>query len=77
MITSHHYYFCRAQVRWLSNCFEIYLRNTNNIADQHNAALDNVHDRMSALAITVSNLNEIVHTSGIVNIVMDDLEDED
>ena len=69
--------YIKLRLRWLSNCFEIYLRNTNNIADQHNAALDSVHDRMSALAITVSNLNEIVHTSGIVNIVMDDLEDED
>jgi len=69
--------YIKLRLRWLSDCFEIYLRNTNTIADQHNEALNSVHDRMSALAITASNLNEIVHTSGTINIIMNDLEDED
>ena len=69
--------YIKLRLRWLSNCFEIYLRNTNTIADQHNEALDTVHTRMCALAISASNLNEIVHTSGAINIIMNDLEDED
>ena len=69
--------YIKLRLRWLSNCFEIYLRNTNIIADQHNEALDTVHTRMCALAISASNLYEIVHTSGAININMNDLEDED
>ncbi|KAL7528072.1 LOW QUALITY PROTEIN: hypothetical protein ACHAXR_005209 [Thalassiosira sp. AJA248-18] len=42
--------YIKLRLRWLSNCFEIYLRNTNTIATQHADALDNVHSRMSALA---------------------------
>jgi len=69
--------YIKLRLRWLSNCFEIYLRNTDTIADQHNEALDSVHSRMTALAMTASNLHEIVHTSGTINIIMNDLEDED
>ena len=67
----------KLRLRWLSNGLEIYLRNTNTIADQHNEALDTVQTRMYALAISASNLYEIVHTSGAINISMNDLEVED
>ena len=39
--------------------------------------LSNVHTRMAALAISVTNLNELVHMSGEIILVMNDLEEED
>ena len=38
-------------------------------------ALNNVH--MVAPAISVTNLNELVHVTGRINLVMNDLEDGD
>ncbi|KAL7527743.1 hypothetical protein ACHAXR_002105, partial [Thalassiosira sp. AJA248-18] len=56
--------YIKLRLRWLSNCFEIYLRNTNTIATQHADALDNVHSRMTAFAMDTANMNEIIHVSG-------------
>ncbi|KAL7523951.1 hypothetical protein ACHAXR_001316 [Thalassiosira sp. AJA248-18] len=69
--------YIKLRLRWLSNCFEIYLRNTNTITAQHADALGNVHSRMVAFAMDAANMNEIIHVSGDINIIMDDLEDED
>ena len=69
--------YIKLRLRWLSNCFKIYLRNTDNIACQHVDALNDVHTRMAALAISVTNLNELVHMSNEINLVVNDLEDED
>ena len=40
-------------------------------------ALSDIHACMAALAISVINLNELVHVSGEISLVMNDLEDED
>lgn len=41
--------FIKQRLRWLSNCFEIYLRNTGTICDQHNEAFDAFIASMHAL----------------------------
>ena len=69
--------YTKLRLRWLSNCPEIYLRNTDNIACQHVDALDDVHTLMAALSISATNLNGLVHVSGKINLIMNDLEDED
>ena len=37
--------YIKLRMRWLSNCFEIYLRYTDNLAVQHGDALDDSHQR--------------------------------
>lgn len=69
--------YIKLRLRWLSNCFEIYLRNTETITAQHVAALDPVHRQMTEMALTASNMNEVVFEPGQLNMTMDDLEDED
>ena len=65
------------RLRWLSNYFEIYLRSTDNIVCQHVEALNDIHIRMAAIAISVKNFNELADVSDEINLVMNDLEDED
>jgi len=70
--------YIKIRLRWLSNCFEVYLRNTDTIMFQHMDALSDVHTRMAAMAINaVGGHDEAVFVQGNVNLVMDDLEDED
>ena len=69
--------YIKLRLRWLSNCFEIYLRNTDTIAVQHGDALDDAHSRMIALAISPNNLTNVVHISGDIDLTMNELEDED
>jgi hypothetical protein len=73
--------YIKLRLRWLSNCFEIYLRNTNTITAQHMVALDGVHKQMADMALaTLTDTNDAANTlavEGIINLEMDDLEDED
>ena len=48
--------YIKLRIRWLSDCFEIYLRNTSTICAQHNTALQGVNQQMMA-AIAVSQAN--------------------
>jgi len=47
--------YIKLRLRWLSNCFEIYLRNTDRITNQHNKLLHEVHQCMQERAISASN----------------------
>jgi hypothetical protein len=72
--------YIKLRLRWLSNCFEIYLRNTKKITEQHASALEEVHSQMVAVAAAVTGHNDIdnaIHVAGNVNMIMDELEDED
>lgn len=70
--------YIKLRLRWLSNCFEVYLRNTDTITAQHNEALSDVHQRMAALAVSTANANaDAVHVSGSIDPTMNDLEDDD
>ena len=41
-------YYIKLRLRWKSDCFEVYLRNTLTISIQHNAALESANDAMRA-----------------------------
>ena len=67
----------QASLRWLSNCFEVYLRNTDTITAQHKQALSDVHNNMAQMALAAAGMNVIESGNGTIDLQMDDLEDED
>lgn len=75
--------YIKLRLRWLSNCFEIYLRNTDVICDQHNSALSRVNEIMynrivHGIAISSDNLPDITNdTMTIVDASANELDDED
>ena len=68
--------YIKLRLRWLSDCYMVYLRNTDIIMIQHNAALEPAHRRMVETAITAINLSS-VQAGGPVNLNLPDLEGED
>ncbi|KAL7525503.1 hypothetical protein ACHAXR_001038, partial [Thalassiosira sp. AJA248-18] len=72
--------YIKLRLRWLSNCFEIYLRNTNTITMQHGVALESAHQRMVDMIMDETDLTDvedIIFVDGSLDMTMDDLEDED
>ena len=69
--------YIKLRLRWLSNCFEIYLRNTDNIAVQYGNALEDAHSCMIAYAISLPNISNVVHFNGNCELTLTELEDED
>jgi len=69
--------YIKLRLWWLSNYFEIYLRNTDRITNQHNEVLHEVHQRMQDMAISALNLNQVIHISGNIDLTMTKLEDHD
>lgn len=70
--------YIKLRLRWLSDCFLGYLRNTNTIREQHNDALDSAHTTMmKCLRFVLSDLPEIPAIGGPVDLSFPDLEDED
>ena len=78
--------YIKLRLRWKSDCFEIYLRNTNAITVQHAMALEESHQRMVDLAQEAAGFTNVVDisieegttdTEGTLNLDMDELEDED
>ena len=67
----------KLRLRWLSDCFEVYLRNTNRICDQHNDALSGSTKNMVKLALEAIGLDGPVHVEGVINLSMDEIDDED
>ena len=71
--------YIKLRIRWLSDCFEVYLRNTPTICAQHNTALQGVNQQMMA-AIAVLQANPpcyAVHNAVAVDVSMTDIEDDD
>ena len=58
--------YIKLQLRWLSNCFQIYLRNTNRICAQHTVALIDINnDIFQALSDFENNIpHNAVHAIG-------------
>ena len=69
--------YIKLRLRWLINCFEIYLRNTDNIAVQHGNALEDAHSRMIVYAISLPNMSNVVHFNGNCDWTMTEFGDED
>ena len=69
--------YIKLRLRWLSDCYEVYLRNTDKIRAQHNVALDESLQNMLRLAMEAAGQDQPVHVSGVVNLSMDDVYDED
>ena len=70
--------YIKLRLRWLSDCFQIYLRNTRRICEQHTAALIEVNNNiLNALSEFELNIpNDAVHVMGNEDTDMD-LDDED
>jgi len=71
--------YIKLRIRWLSDCFEVYLRNTPTICAQHNAALQGVNQQMmAAIAVSQANLPRYaVHNAVVIDDSMTDIEDDD
>ena len=68
----------KLRLRWLSDCFQVYLRNTKRICAQHNASLKDVNDIiLEALALSGDNIpDNAIYSEGVTDTEME-LEDED
>ena len=73
--------YIKLRLRWLSNCFEIYLRNTERITQMHTEALAEEHANMVELLRKMTSSGAAtqvdVHVLGTINSDMTDIEDED
>ena len=69
--------FIKLRIRWLSDCFEIYLRNTDRITTQHSDALSDVQRRMTDMVLNTMGQDMAVVSKGVLDLKMDDLEDDD
>ena len=69
--------YIKLRLRWLSNCFEVYLRNTNKIREQHNDALHESLQNMIQMSLDAAGLDQPIHVTGVVNLSMDKVDDED
>ena len=71
--------YIKLRLRWKSDCFEIYLRNTTRITTQHNSALS--YDNNDILAAITNITSNILPVDPIDNLVLDfsfpDLIDDD
>ena len=65
------------RLRCLSNCFKIYLRNTNTLTNQHTDVFESFHAKMVALALATTNINTVVQVNSAIDLIMDELEDDD
>ena len=63
---------------WLSDCFQVYLRNTKRICAQHNASSKNDNDIvLEALALSRKNIpDDAIHAEGVTD-TEPELEEED
>ena len=70
-------WYIKLRLRWLSDCFEINLRNTKVItSQQHRDALDKANAMLKGLAIIAANLPGTLELSGLVDDLMYVLEDK-
>ena len=70
-------WYIKLRLRWLSDCYEVYIRNTGRIAMAHNDALHEVNERLAAVAISSVNLPDSFVETGVLDPVLYQLEDED
>ena len=58
-------WYIKLRLRWLSDCFKIYLQNTKVITSQHRDALDKANTMLKGLASTTANLPRTLEQSGL------------
>ena len=71
--------YIKLRIRWLSDCFQVYLQNAHTICEQHNTAMRSMNEQLLK-AVVVSQLNmsaDAVHITGIENLDLTDIEDKD
>ena len=61
--------YIKLRLRWLCNCFQVYLRNTKRVCEQHNAALEYVNTViLKALVLSEINIPEsAVHDDDVTD----------
>ena len=69
--------YIKLRLRWLSDCFEVYLRNTPRVRTQHNDALEGSTENMICLAVEAIGLGGPIHIEGDLDLSCDEVEDED
>ena len=67
--------YIKIRLRWLSNCYEVYLRNTETIRQQHSEAMAGSNAMMAKLVLDAAEARDIVQVREDLD--MDDLEDDD
>ena len=70
-------WYIKLRLRWLSDCFEVYIRNTKIIVSQHIDALSISNKRLATVAIAPANLPPNIAESGILDNSFYVLEDDD
>ncbi len=70
-------WYIKLRLRWVSDCYEVYIRNTRRIANAHNDALEDVNEKLQELAITPANLPTVLEESGVLDNVSYEIEDDD
>ena len=70
--------YIKLRLRWLRDCFQVYLRNTKRICAQHNASLKNVNDTiLKALELSRETIpDDAIHSEGVTDTELGS-EDED
>ena len=69
--------FIKLRIRWLSDCFHVYLRNTQRICAQHTAPLKDDNLLLEAFTFTDNNIPSLaVHCRG-ANEAAINLDDDD
>ena len=69
--------FSQLFICWLSDCFQIYLRNTERITSQYLDALSEVQRCMISMVLNTMGTNLATVSHGELDLRMDDLEDKD
>jgi len=70
-------WYIKLRLRWMSDCYEIYIRNTSRIALMHNDAMNEANRRLSEMAVTLVNLPAVLVESGVLDRVSYEIEDDD
>lgn len=70
-------WYIKLRLRWLSDCYTVYIRNTTKIAMLHKEAANEANNRLDSIVVTLANLPEFIEQNGIPDVVEYDLEDED
>ena len=71
--------YIKLRIRWLSDCFQVYLHNTHSICEQHNTAMRTLNETLLK-AVKVSQINmpsHAVHIAGTIDNDFTDVEDDD
>ena len=58
-------WYIKLRLPWLSDCYEVYIRNTKIIIAQHAEALNEANKRLTEVSLTDENIPETLEEPGI------------